>query len=236
MNWRIGFAAATIVAVLCVVLFRGGRDGVDVGFWYEEFPFTFSEPVTAALGGPLTASEIDAIKHVSRDELTRAFSGLKIAFTDSRHARLTVVVQLSIQRRKGQRLPNAGETFAMGPLGGRSLIDFTEVLMAAMAHAPPARRASNSSRESAVASAGWRSTSSRTRFSAPERWTTRPTTTATSTSRTIGRRSFTASCTGRARGRCWSNGWARNAAAPRTLTPARYFARTNVSGAVTCPA
>ena len=136
MNWRIGLAAATIVAVLCVVLFRGARAGVAVGFWYEKFPFTFSAPVTAALGGPLTLSEIDSIRHISRDELTHAFSGLKVGFTDSRQARLTVVVQLSIQRRKGQRLPNAGETFAMGPLGARSVIDFTEVLMAAMAHAP----------------------------------------------------------------------------------------------------
>ena len=136
MNWRIGFAAAATVGILCVVLFRGPRSGVDVGFWYEEFPFTFSAPVTAALGGPLTPSETDAITQISRDELTRAFSGLKVAFTDNRHARLTVIVQLSIQRRKGQRLPNAGETFAMGPLGARSVIDFTEVLMAAMAHAP----------------------------------------------------------------------------------------------------
>ena len=136
MNWRIGFAAATIVAVLCVVLFRGARAGVEVGFWYEEFPVTFSAPVTAALGGPLTASEFDTIKQISREELTHAFSGLKVAFTDSRRVPLTVVVQLSIQRRKGQRLPNAGETFAMGPLGSRSVIDFTEVLMAAMAHAP----------------------------------------------------------------------------------------------------
>ena len=136
MHWRIGFVAVVIVTVLCVVLFRGTRTGVDVGFWYEDFPFAFSAPVTAALGGPLTASDVDTIRRISRDELTHAFSGLKVAFTDSRHAPLTVVVQLSIQRRKGQRLPNAGETFAMGPFGARSVIDFTEVLMAAMAHAP----------------------------------------------------------------------------------------------------
>ena len=136
MNWRIGVAAAAIVAVLCVVLFRGPRAGVDVGFQYEEFPFTFSAAVTAALGGPLTSSEIAVIKQISRRELTQAFSGLKVTFTDSRQTPLTIVVQRSIPRRKGQRLPNAGETFAMGPFGARSVIDFTEVLMAAMAHAP----------------------------------------------------------------------------------------------------
>lgn len=136
MNWRIGFAAGALVAVLCVVLLRAARTGVDVGFWYEEFPFTFSPAVTAVLGGPLTASEIDAIKQISRDELTHAFSGLKVRFRDGKEARWTITVQLAIQRRKGQRLPNAGETFAMGPFGARSVIDFTEVLMAAIAHAP----------------------------------------------------------------------------------------------------
>jgi hypothetical protein len=136
MKWRIGFAAVALVAVLCVLPFRAAGRGVDVGFWYEEFPFTFSPAVTAVLGGPLTASEIDAIKQLSRDELTHAFSGLKVRFRDGREARWTITVQLAIQRRKGQRLPNAGETFAMGPLGARSVIDFTEVLMAAIAHAP----------------------------------------------------------------------------------------------------
>lgn len=136
MNWRIGSAAVAIVAILCVMLSRGGRTGIDVGFWYEAFPFTFSAPVTAALGGPLTSSEIDAIRQLSRDELTHAFSGLKVTFTESRQSPWTVSVQRSLERRKGQKLPNAGETFAMGPLGARSMVDFTEVLMAAIALAP----------------------------------------------------------------------------------------------------
>ena len=136
MNWRIGFAAVAIVAVLCLSVFRTARTGIDVCFWYDDFPFTFSAPVTAAIGGALTASEVNAIKQISRDELTRAFSGLKVTFTDSREVPWTVGVQLALERRKGQKLPNAGETFAMGPLGARSLVDFTEVLMAAIAHAP----------------------------------------------------------------------------------------------------
>jgi len=116
MNWRIGFAAVASVAVLCAIVFHAARTGVDACFWYDDFPFTFSAPVTAVLGGPLTTSEIDAIKQISREELTRAFSGLKVTFTESRKARWTVGVQLALERRKGQRLPNAGETFAMGPL------------------------------------------------------------------------------------------------------------------------
>jgi len=150
MHWRVGLAAVAIVAVLCVTLFRrASHSDVDVGFWYEEFPVSFSAPVTAALGGPLTTSELDAIKQVSRYELTQAFSGLRVRIIDGRGARHTVRVQLSIERRKGQRLPNAGETFAMGPFGARSLVDFTEVLMAAIAHAP-----AGTTREQLVAGIG----------------------------------------------------------------------------------
>ena len=138
MKWRIGITAALLVAILCVVVARQrSRSVFIVGFWFEEFPFTFSAAVTDALGGPFTVSEIDEIKRRSRDELTQAFSGLKVTFTDSQDAFRTVRVQLAIERRKGQRTPNAGETLAMGPLGARSAVDFTEVLMAAIAHAPP---------------------------------------------------------------------------------------------------
>jgi hypothetical protein len=138
MTWRTGIAAAGVVAILYAALAcRAPRKASDVGFWYDEFPFTFSKAVTAALGGPLTTSDIDAIKRISQDELTRAFSGLEVTFTDSRDALWTIRVQLALERRLGQKLPNAGETFAMGPLGSRSVVDFTEVLMAAIAHAPP---------------------------------------------------------------------------------------------------
>jgi hypothetical protein len=138
MTWRAGIAAAGVAAILCAALAcRAPRTVSEAGFWYDDFPFTFSESVTAALGGPLTGAEIDTIKRASRDELTRAFSGLEITVTDSRQAFWTIRVQQSLERRPGQKLPNAGETFAMGLLGGRSVVDFNEVVMAAIAHAPP---------------------------------------------------------------------------------------------------
>jgi hypothetical protein len=139
MNWRIGFAATILVAILCaVVAWRASRTVLVVGFWFEPFPFVVSEGATAMMGGPLTAAEIDTIKRLSRDELTRAFTGLNLRFTDSRRAFWTVRVRGVFERRRWQRLPIAGETFLMGPLGGRSAVNFTEVAMAAIAHAPPA--------------------------------------------------------------------------------------------------
>jgi hypothetical protein len=138
MNWRIGVAAILVVAALCAALaWRSARATSSVGFWYEEFPFTFSDSVNAAMGGPLTANEFEAIKRISRDELRHAFSGLRLSVTDNRNAFRTVRVRRELERRRSQRLPNAGETFALGPLGPRSVVNFTEVLMAAIAHAPP---------------------------------------------------------------------------------------------------
>jgi hypothetical protein len=138
MNWRIGFAATALVAILCAVIaWRASHAVFVVGFWFEEFPFVVSDGATAAMGGPLTASEIDAIKRLSRAELTAAFAGLNLTFTDNARAFWTVRVRGSFERRRSQRLPIAGETFAMGLLGGRSAVNFNEVAMAAIAHAPP---------------------------------------------------------------------------------------------------
>jgi hypothetical protein len=138
MNWRIGFAATALVAILCaVVAWRASHTVFVVGFWFEDFPFVVSAGASAALDGPLTASEIDAIKRMARDELTGAYAGLKLTFTDSPRAFWTVRVRQSFERRRWQRLPIAGETFAMGLLGGRSAVNFNEVTMAAIAHAPP---------------------------------------------------------------------------------------------------
>ena len=138
MNWRIGLAAVVIVAILCVTIaWRASRTVFVAGFWFEEFRFVLSEGATRALGGSLTDQEIAAIKRISRDELTGAFAGLNVQFTGSTHAFWTVRVRESFERRRFQKLPIAGETFLMGPLGGRSAVNFTEVMMAAIAHAPP---------------------------------------------------------------------------------------------------
>ena len=138
MNWRIGLAAVGIAAALCaVVAWRASHSRFDVGFWYEDVPFTFTDGVTSALGGPLTEREIAEIKRISVAELTHAVAGLNITVTQNRRAFWTIRVRHTLETRRRQPLPNAGETLLMGPLGGRSAVHFTEVVMAAIAHAPP---------------------------------------------------------------------------------------------------
>jgi hypothetical protein len=138
VNSRMGIAAVIAAVLLGTMLQRlGSRPAAQAGFWYEEFPFTFSEGFTAALGGPLTDAEIAAIKRISRAELEHAFSGLNVGLSDSRDAFWRVRVRQSLDRKRGQRLPNAGETMFLGPFGARSEVNFLEVVAAAIAHAPP---------------------------------------------------------------------------------------------------
>jgi hypothetical protein len=138
MNWRIGIAAVAVVAVLGAVMGWRARQAVFVvGFWYEDFPLTFSDSVNAALGGPLTEDDAHNIKRRSVEELKHAFGGLKVRFIDTGDAFWTVRVRRSFERRRMQLLPSAGQTLSLGRLGGRSEVNFTEVMLAAIAHAPP---------------------------------------------------------------------------------------------------
>jgi len=128
VSWRIGIAAVVPVAVLCAACESPRfRTTVEAGFWYEDFPFTVDPSMTRALGGPLTSAEMASIKQISRAELQEAFSGLNVAPSENHDAFWRVRVRQSLERRRKQLLPNAGETLALGPLGGRSEVNFLEL-------------------------------------------------------------------------------------------------------------
>ena len=49
MNWRMGFAATLLVAILCaIVAWRAAHTVFVVGFWFDDFPFVVSEGTTAS--------------------------------------------------------------------------------------------------------------------------------------------------------------------------------------------
>jgi hypothetical protein len=116
---------------------------------------TFAETppdVAAALGGPLTAADIDMIRRLSRHELQRAFDGLRIRFTDDGHAfwRLLVVPSVTRQGLNGRALQNAaGMSYALGPLGGGGYLNFTTLALKAVVYAP-----AGTSREGIVTAIG----------------------------------------------------------------------------------
>lgn len=54
---------------------------IDAGFWFEEVAFD-----SRRLHGPITRQEVDTIASIARAELTKAFTGLNITFSDNRNA------------------------------------------------------------------------------------------------------------------------------------------------------
>ena len=105
------------------------------GFWYEDISFALPPEATARLGGPLQPEEIASIKRISRVELERAFSGLRISFTDNRRALYRIGVLRTLPSR--WPMPGAGQSVGLGPFGGAGSIGFLVAALNAIQHAPP---------------------------------------------------------------------------------------------------
>jgi hypothetical protein len=106
------------------------------GFWYQAGSVVLPADVTARLHGPLKDDEIESIKQLSRMEIDRAFSGLSIAVTTNPNAFWRVEVLQSLPVRMSQGLPNAGESVALGALGGWGAVGFDLVALKAINYAP----------------------------------------------------------------------------------------------------
>jgi hypothetical protein len=117
------------------------------GFWYEAITYALPADETRRLGGALEPSEIDAIQQMSRAELGRAFSGLRIRFTQGRSAlwRVSVLDTVSVPG----TLPTAGESQRFGAFGGAGSVGFVTLAAHAIEYAP-----SNASRHDIVEGIG----------------------------------------------------------------------------------
>jgi len=96
--------------------------------------------VASVLGGPLTAADIETIKHVARAELEQAFGDLRIRFADEGRGfwRLLVVPSVVRQGLNGRAIQNAaGASYALGLLGGGGYLNFTTLALKAAVYAPP---------------------------------------------------------------------------------------------------
>ena len=134
-------AAALVLSVLVLIQWRAARATIDVGFWYENFPVTLPQDHVTRIGGPLTQGDVDFIKRVSREELERAFSGLRIAVTDRRDAIWRIRVVYDIPRAGPlsmvpRNTPRSGEMRTVGFLGGTGSVDFQQLAFAAFHYAP----------------------------------------------------------------------------------------------------
>jgi len=126
-----------IVALTLVLTLSGCRSRPPaVGFWFEDGPYRFPTDVAARLGGPLNDAEVASIERLSQQEVERAFAGLKVTVTADHDAFWRVRVMPSLPTLKNQALPRAGESLALGMLGGTGAVGFDFVTFNAVQFAP----------------------------------------------------------------------------------------------------
>ena len=127
-------AVVTAASVFAVLRRQASRATIVAAFKYDDVSFALPASAETALGGPLSAQEIESIKQISRRELDRAFAGLRMRVTQTGEGFWRVDV-LQAFRERGP-LPNAGQALPLGPLGGVGRVGFVILALGAIKHAP----------------------------------------------------------------------------------------------------
>jgi len=123
------FAAAASYRLLAE---RHERASTEAGFWFE--PVTYD---SSRLPGAVTMDEVQTIESVAWSELTDAFAGLPITFSNRRDARYRVhVVQELRDLRLRRYVGIAGESRAISRIGGQGAVSFFFLASGAVAYAP----------------------------------------------------------------------------------------------------
>jgi hypothetical protein len=106
--------------------------GVEVGVWFE--PVTYH---SHHLGGPISATDLEAIEATARSEVAEAFREYPVTVSDNRDARYRVaVVQRVLERRLRREADVAGESRAIAGFGGSGAVNFSLLASGAVACAP----------------------------------------------------------------------------------------------------
>src|SRR5687767_11705851 len=131
-----------IVALAAAAVLVGGMrlysssSPLSARFSFDETAFAETpEDVAAALGGPLTAANVETIQRISRGELEHAFAGLRLRFLDEGRGfwRVRVIPSVTPRTLNGRAMQNAaGASYAFGPLGGGGFLSFTTLAIKAV--------------------------------------------------------------------------------------------------------
>ena len=105
-------------------------------FWFDSPVFQLPRP-TEQLSAELTPVDIQQIERVARLELSQAFSGLRLVFSDHPASPYQVRVVQDLPPRLGPRPLAAGESVVLGPLGSQGWVSFRAVTSLALNYAPP---------------------------------------------------------------------------------------------------
>ena len=138
----IGAIALMVGTVAAVAIgWRASRSTIEAGVWWDDASFALTESDAAKIGGPLMPGELTRIRQVSREEVERAYEGLRIRVTTRRDAfwRVAVVATpIRIERNKWTTYPfsAAGESHTFGPLGGWGSVSFMMLARNAIEYAP----------------------------------------------------------------------------------------------------
>ncbi len=105
---------------------------VDAAFWFEAVTYDLKR-----LGGSITEDEMQLIASVARSEVTHAFAGLNITFSDRHEARYRVrVVQELRDMRFRREFAIPAESRVVSGFGGQGAVSFSWLAGAAVVYAP----------------------------------------------------------------------------------------------------
>jgi hypothetical protein len=140
-NVIVGAIAVLAVAVTATAIaWRASNATIDAGFWWDEGPFLLSADDAEKIGGALTADELMRVERISRDEIVRAYTDLRINVTENHGAFWRVaVVGAPIATTRNRITPPfsaAGESRVFGPLGGTGSVAFMILAHNAIQYAP----------------------------------------------------------------------------------------------------
>ena len=133
MTWRFAIAGLLALAASgCGLSSLWSPRSIHTGFWFEPVAYT-----STRLGQPITAADLQTIESVARAEISRAFDGFNVTFSDRREARFRVRVVQEIREHRLQRSAwVAGESRAMAGFGGIGAVSFSFIASAAMVYSP----------------------------------------------------------------------------------------------------
>jgi hypothetical protein len=126
-------AGAAVVALAV----ESRQNTVTAAFWFDPVTYDGSEPMADRLGGPMTDAEIQTIETIARAEITRAYAGLRLVFSNRRDATYRVRVVQRLRNPMAPRGPaSSGESRRIAGLGGQGAVNFQLLSNSAIAYAP----------------------------------------------------------------------------------------------------
>ena len=125
------------VSSILVLTVRAASRITEAGFWFEDVKYFDHDAVLARLGGPLGPDEIKTIESVARSEITDAFKGLRVTFSDRRDTSYRVQVVTTLRDFRFKReVESVAQSRAIAGFGAGA-VNFRLITSYALGYASP---------------------------------------------------------------------------------------------------